>query len=452
MNKFESSPVTKAFRKQFNLLPASENVHFIVGVSGGPDSMVLLYLLHRYEVDATVIHCNYGLRGTDSDKDQELVENMSSLWGVNCVSVRLEPENRRENNFQKWARDVRYRIFYDMMREIDASHIATAHHLDDQIETIMQKILRGAGISSWSGMDMVDNVLFRPLLEISKKQLLGFAETMNIPYRIDSTNEESTYARNFLRNTWFPGLDKLFPGWRENILQLPNRAEEFTVMADQLAEGMIEGDNKFSRDKFLSANPKLHPLLLKTIIEQLRPDAELSRNFLNRVNDLNRLQTGKYIELSDSCLLMRDRDHFVLVESSLKKNGDTIKILKSDAVEGVTIGSVEIRISGKPPVFNNEILVVDSEKLSFPLLYRNWKEGDRFRPFGMKGTQLVSDHLTNRKIPSHLKSKSKVLESFDGKICAVIFPDSYLRKQTGTIAETVRCTDNTVKTLIIKKN
>lgn len=117
--------------------------NFVIGVSGGADSMALLYAFKQLEISCFVVHINYGLRGVESDKDQELVEQMSFQWGFECCSVRLNTEEMQSGNFQNWARNERYMIFEDLAEEIKADAIAVAHHQDDQIETIVQKLFRG---------------------------------------------------------------------------------------------------------------------------------------------------------------------------------------------------------------------------------------------------------------------------------------------------------------------
>lgn len=450
MNKFELFPVTKTFQKQFNRFTETTDLHFIAGVSGGPDSMALLYLLHRFEISATVVHCNYGLRGENSDNDQELVENISSVWGFDCISLRLEPDKRSVNNFQEWARKERYRIFFDLKHETNASHVVTAHHKDDQLETIFQKVLRGAGLSGWKGMQVVDQDLFRPLLHISKREIMDFVESFHIPYRIDRSNEESTYARNFLRNVWFPDLDELFPGWQENLLKIPQRASEFDLMTESLISTMIVEDERFLRDLFLQQHKTIQPVLLKAILKKIHPDISPSRGFLSRAHSLERLQTGKTIDISEKLELMRDRNVFVFREKQQKpKVSHTID--REDLHHGLDLENVSISIGEKPKKFSGEHLVLALNELYFPLLYRNWQNGDKFRPFGMDGHQRISDHLTNRKISADLKERVKVIESFDGTIDAVIFPQGFQGIDIGTISHRARCTESTKETLIIQK-
>ncbi|MEX0823570.1 MAG: tRNA lysidine(34) synthetase TilS, partial [Balneolaceae bacterium] len=170
MSKFESSSVVKSFKKHGEIL-LKKNNPVVVGVSGGPDSMALLYILYRLAVPTVVVHCNYQLRGRASEADQDLVEQICILWEMECVAVRFDTMGEEGHNFQDWARDERYRIFRDIKKEADADYILTAHHRDDQIETIFQKILRGAGLAAWKGISVCEGDLYRPLLEVSKADI-----------------------------------------------------------------------------------------------------------------------------------------------------------------------------------------------------------------------------------------------------------------------------------------
>lgn len=449
MNKYELSPVAKKFLKQVQrYLPEQANV--IVGVSGGADSMSLLYLLHRNNIHSTAVHCNYGLRGKASDKDQELVEKMCQLWGLDCVSVRLLPESKKNFNFQQWARDRRYEVFSDLKKETGAQFILTAHHQDDQLETIFQRILRGSGMASWSGMQAVERDLFRPLLPVSKKEIMEFVQDFNIPYRIDSTNEESTYARNFIRNNWFPDLNRLFPGWRDNLLGLPERADEFYQLAVSVAESVQTKPGNISRAKFLSHSIPVQRVLLHHILRADEFTADISKGFLHNIHQLAELQTGAGLTISETLSIIRDRDIFVIQD---KKGGEKVKkeISLKHAEQGKQFDHVKLKIDDTPEHFKLSELCLDLDEIKFPVTIRNWKHGDRFTPFGMEGTQLISDHLTNRKIPSNKKKSAKVIESFDGNICAVIFPHNSGVDEIGTISNNVRCTDITKKSLIISK-
>lgn len=413
--------------------------------------MAMLYLLHRFDVDSVVIHCNYQLRGEASDKDQELVEDICMHWNIECVSLRFDSkEESKGHNFQDWARKRRYQAFEDIRKEYDADLILTAHHQDDQIETILQKILRGAGIASWKGMDVLDKNLFRPFLNISKSDIMEFVEEYNVPYRIDRTNEESTYARNFIRNHWFPDLSRLFPGWKENLHRVADRAEEFQAMTDLVLEQVSEGERQMNREKFLELPSKIRPAILLEWIKNSEIDVEVSQGFLTHLDELEELKSGGKIQISGRYFILRDRSFFKLIED-LDNDRIHLEILENQLEDFLEIGGYRFSKEPAPDKFSKGSLHLDFSQLKFPLVLRTWEFGDRFQPLGMEGSQLVSDHLTNRKIPSDLKDQALVLQTFDRTVCAVIFPPNFQSEQIGTISENVRCASVTEKTLTILK-
>tara|TARA_R100001143_G_scaffold63605_1_gene73837 strand:- start:65977 stop:67332 length:1356 start_codon:yes stop_codon:yes gene_type:complete len=448
MSKFESSLLNQHFKKCKEAYPELDTERVVVGVSGGPDSMSLLYLLHRNSVNTIVVHCNYQLRDKSSDLDQALVEDVCTLWGLECVSVRLESDTANAGNFQDWARNERYRIFQDIQNEYKAAYILTAHHEDDQIETIFQKILRGAGLTSWKGMRLLEGVLMRPLLEVSRSDIMSFVQEFNIPYRIDGSNEESTYARNFIRNQWFPEVNRLFPGWKSNMLQLPERAEEYREMSDMILTQLLDRPGHLNREKFLSLKERLKPVLMHRFIQISRHPVEVSTGFLSNLEGLKNLQTGKRIQITESIFLLRERDHFILYKESESKESDVV-IEDQDLDNGLSLFGFDWYIDNEFSSLDRSKIQLDYQELLFPLTVRYWKAGDQIQPLGMKGRQNVSDLLTNYKVSAKSKKQAKVVESFDGTVYAVIFPDGFKNGQFGVISEKVRCSEETFKTLTI---
>ncbi|MEX0944125.1 MAG: tRNA lysidine(34) synthetase TilS [Balneolaceae bacterium] len=456
MSKFELSHVNNRFRKLKKDHLETLKGPVIAGVSGGPDSMALLYLLHRNRIETIVVHCNYQLRGKSSDLDQELVEKICSLWEIECVSVRLDPELMSKGNFQAWARDERYRILREIKKEEKGSLILTAHHEDDQIETILQKMLRGAGLISWKGMRFIEGDLFRPLLQVSRSEIMNFVQDFNIPYRIDSSNEESTYARNFIRNNWFPELNKLFPGWKENLLRLPDRSEEFRIMTDHLLKAVVnEEDHSLNRSELLNLDETLWPVIIHRYLGEMSDDFDVSRGFLEQMEQLKNLQSGQSIQLSESKSLIRDRNRFLVDDNVVDDDDegavDSRLLTQKMATNGVIISNIEFNVETWDGTFVEGVLHLDQKTLNYPLTLRNWRDGDKFRPLGMGGSQLVSDYLTNQKVSSVHKKKAKILESFDGTIYAVIFPRQTTGNRIGALSDSVKCRPETKIILTIHK-
>ena len=419
-----------------------ENSFFIIGVSGGPDSMALLYLLHMLDVEALSVHINYGKRGKESDKDQELVEQMSHAWGFECCSIRLEPEEATGENFQNWARKKRYQYFRDLRGAYKADAIVTAHHQDDQLETILQKLFRGSSPSAWQGMSVWNGELFRPLLSFSKQEILDFCKAEAVPYRMDKSNKNSEFARNFIRNEFTQTMDDLFPGWQKNILDLPRLGKTFensmTYISDQ-----VTSKNNILLNEFSKLPEELKPAVLKTILDQAGMKGDYSRGQLKQLSEIELLQTGKNLKIG-SMTLTRDRDRIHL-QAEQKTVVISKEIDEAKARKGWKLKNLLIELKPKPLPL--PALRLDSSKLEWPLQIRNWNAGDEFQPLGMDGSQKVSDHLTNRKIPTTSREKALVLCGSDGTIYAIIYPVLTARRNYGAISEIAKC-ESTTKTFL----
>jgi len=449
MSKSDLSLIEATVQKNINRYFGKEDPYFIIGVSGGIDSMCLLYVFKKLGISALVSHINYQKRGSSSDKDQELTEQMAFEWGFDCHSVKVDPDHADGENFQQWARDFRYDFFRQLATDQDADGIAVAHHEDDQVETILQKIFRGAGLVSWTGMDIWDDTIFRPFLNISRSQIEAFTEEHAIPYRTDESNLESDFARNLLRNEWLQKLSDFFPGWKQNVLRVNQQAGNYEEAIDWIAEN-ISDPKGIKRKAFHSLKTGVQKAVVLYLLKQKDPSIHISQSSLRQLEELNQLQTGKRVQLTNQFSLLRDRDYYVISNNELgdfKRMKLNRRQLRGDSFEFKNLKlSLEVF---KEPDYKNA-LYLDPQKMKWPLIIRRWSEGDRFQPFGMEGHQQVSDHLTNRKISAAHKKKALVIESFDKSICAVIFPPIKNQTQPGTISDQVKCDQETKYCLKIK--
>jgi len=443
MNKSELSRLAKKISLQIDQwLDTGNNLNIVIGVSGGPDSMALLFLLDELDITLTVAHVNYLTRGKDSNADEELVRNVADELNLPVKVYHADPAERENKNFQAWARDIRFSFFRKIKKDADANYIATAHHRDDQIETILMKILRGAGPSAWQGMAILDDVIFRPLLNTSKQEILNYLNVNDIPFRVDKSNKTPHYARNLLRLTLIPRLHELLPGWDENIMKLPGYGRQFENSIKAILNLLKIGDDTLDyHDLIKLENDLCRSVILEWVKQQL-PDRRISGSALKEIENLSKLQTGQQIQLSDSVRLVRNRNELKISQISDGKSFSHVIINRQELVErdSKIINDVEITMES----FNNpdftSCLYLRENALEFPLTVRIWKEGDSFQPFGMKGHQKISDHLTNRKIPTLEKKKVYVIETFDETICAVIFPAIKNNSgQPGTIDHKFRC-------------
>lgn len=419
---------------------------FIIGVSGGPDSMALLYLLHKLDAEAVVVHVNYGKRGKQSNLDQELVEQMSFEWGFECSSITLNPKDAEGQNFQDWARNQRYQFFRDLKSEAGADAIATAHHQNDQVETILQKIFRGSSPTAWQGMNVWDGELFRPLLPFSKEDILTFCEAEAVPFRVDESNAETDFARNFLRNELAPKMDELFPGWQSNLLSLPTFARTYQESMNLLAHQVSSG-NSIHLEKFAELPDVLKPAILKTILDQAGLKGDYSKGQLQEVAEIERLQTGKKLRIGNF-LLIRDRNEILVRPDNHEEDPSKSTLLTKNSVEkGVQEFGFSFNLN--PSLDKNAVLRLDAGILSWPLTLRTWRAGDVFIPLGMNGHQKISDHLTNRKIPTFKREKALVLCGSDGTIYAIIYPVKSTHREQGAISDMAKCTSTSQTFLTI---
>ncbi|WP_445666666.1 tRNA lysidine(34) synthetase TilS [Fodinibius sp. AD559] len=449
MSRSNSLPIEQAVKESIDSTFDSTAPVLIIAVSGGIDSMSLLHSLYRFNISGIVAHVNYQKRGEASDKDAELVAEQAEKWGFEFELKKANLNEARGQNFQRWARDVRYRFFRDLAEEYDADGIALAHHRDDQVETILQKLLRGAGMVSWSSMDVWDGELFRPLLPISREQIEQYAEQKEIPYRIDKSNLENDFARNFLRNEWTDRLSEFFPGWEENILSVGDEAQNYEDALEWIVNRISDKDG-LNKQAFDDLDPGLQRSLVLYLIKKQKPGIQISQQNLHRVSELKKLQTGKKIGITSEFSIVRDREYYVITrsgENTFKPQTFTRSKLGNFKVE-VGDHMLTVEQFGEPDL--SKALFMDADKISWPITIRQWEEGDRLQPLGMQGHQTVAEHLTNRKVSAADKQKALVIESFEETICALIFPPIKNQSSPGTISEQVKCDSETKYCLTIK--
>ena len=418
---------------------------FVIGVSGGPDSMALLYLLYKLNRNVFVVHVNYGKRGTASDKDQELVEQMAFSWGFESCSVSPDPTEANNQNFQNWAREQRYQFFRDFKKDLNAAAIITAHHKDDQVETIFQKILRGSAPTAWQGMQDWDGEILRPLLPFDKEQILTFCESEAIPYRTDESNLESDFARNFIRNELSSKMDRFFPGWQQNLLDLGDFGSAYTSAVDLVLKSM-SGDRFLNIHKLQELEPELKRAVLKKFLDDHGLEGSYSKQQLLDLSNISSLQTGRSIPFG-TLKLTRDRDLLRLHGDTNEDSSGSHFIEKNEVESGFEIAFFTLKFSEQEPKSPN--LRMDTSKVKWPLEIRVWESGDAIQPLGMTGSQNVSDHLTNRKIPTILREKALVLCGSDSTIYAIIYPENADIGELGLISELVKCEDTTETFLTI---
>jgi tRNA(Ile)-lysidine synthase len=450
MNRSELLPIEQRVRAVLaEYLPPDRPI--IVGVSGGSDSVALLCMLHRMGWPLGAVHINYQARGEESDRDQAFVTQLCEKRGISLKTIQA-PQSEAVGNFQNWARSQRYQAFRKYAEEVQASAIAVAHHREDQLETILQKVMRGAGPEQWSGMSIWQKPIIRPLLGFNKKDLRVYLDNIGQSYRWDSSNEESGYARNFLRHQWMPQLNKLFPGWQQNLLRLPDYARQFAQSLDWMLTQLTDQEECIKLKSWLDLPPDLRISVLNHWIRRKDTDLILSQRLLQELGEqLGDLQSGKYIPISDELAIWADRNRLVVDELPHGRDSDEQPSVFNQEELPATAHTLKLSLARLDPQEWLKLVCVDAAKLSWPIRIRTWRPGDRMRPLGMQGEKKISDILTDEKVPSHLRRNAQVILTFEESICAVIFPPIQNRPLSGVIAEPAKCDASTTSCLVIQK-
>ena len=379
-----------------NLVNKFEDHHFFVGLSGGLDSMVLLHLLCSHHQNITALHVNYKLRGSDSDKDENHVKQETLKLNVPIIihHVTIDEQNKmKKGNLQLEARKIRYDFFKKEASKKKHSKIFVAHHLDDQVETFFLQLTRGSGIAGLSGMQAQSEVLIRPLLPFTKNEILIYAKSNAVLWREDTSNNSLKYLRNRLRNAWIPLLEKNNPNIRESVLKIQSLFQENLKEIRQSVESLkfkIVDQKKIMFDEF----DELSDVFLVELLRSLG----LPGSILIELRKLRIAQKGSKINLND---------FNVFFDSIIRESNSFFFHSNSDQI--MTPDFVVKHVKRLPNKFNKEIVYIDKHKIKGDLSIRLWEIGDKIKPIGMNGSKLISDVITDAKIPHHKRNSRCVL-------------------------------------------
>lgn len=445
-------------------IPAAFSQKYVIGVSGGVDSVVLLHIMNRLSLYIEVVHINYKKRGSASDDDAAFVKALSQKMGYPHHEYTFPGMPVSGGNFQEVARLFRRQCFEEVMEATNSVAILLGHHRDDQTETVLQKLFRGAGTHAISGMDVYNPPYLRPLLDIPRSDIEAYAEIHEINWMEDESNQTLDYTRNWIRNEFSKALDEVFPGWDSHVLSHARRLRATTELADRWLDvhGISGPSFPVQVAEFISED--LGYLIVHHWLTGNKVYASAGQ--IAQVLDLVDSQVGAKIRLDDIHTVIRERDNLHLTSTSeftgVGQPDYTIQTIEeirsSEFTRELAYGGIEINIhcehinqlSDSQISYEPDTLYLDVSKLKFPLRIRPWEEGDRIHPLGLSGTKLVSDLLTDQKIASSKKRSAYVISCFDENICAVIFPHPTARGLAGALNNACRITENTTSTFNIK--
>ena len=392
----------------------------LVALSGGADSVALLRILLDlgYCVEAT--HCNFHLRGQESDRDEAFVKDLCNSLNVQLHLIHFDTEEYatlHQVSIEMAARELRYGYFRKLCKDIDASTVCVAHHRDDAVETFLMNLLRGSGIHGLTGIRPKNGMVVRPLLGVSRQEVEDYLHSIGQDYVTDSTNLESTVLRNKLRLNVLPLLKELNPKAADNIDQTAHyllEAEKIYNSFVQLELSCLVKTAKNGVTQSVDVEQLLMQPSPETILhEWLSPMGFNSSQTSQMVFSLNR-EPGKVFN-SPSHTLLIDRDQLILEPNSAPLN--TIKVPEPGCYRFSNGMRFDLSLSDEVTVSKSkDCITLDAVNIQFPLTVRPVQSGDQFCPLGMDGHKLVSDFLTDRKLTLFEKRRQLVVTDAKGDI------------------------------------
>ncbi len=404
-----------------------KNKKLLIAISGGIDSTVLTYLLHKLNFNISLAHCNFCLRGKESDLDEKFVVSLAEKLHIPVFVKKMETEKyakKHKLSIQEAARNLRYDWFKKLAKKNNIDYILTAHNLNDSLETVLFNLTRSTGLTGLTGISAINGILCRPLLPFSRKEITNFAKENNIIWREDISNANTKYTRNKIRHKIIPVLSEI----NNNLLESFKNTQQYLQDADAIIQQQVNlvknqiSETENNMVKFDVA--KMQQLSQKSFyIYQIFK----AYNF-TEFKDIEQLliaQSGKQV-FSKTHRLLKDRNFLLLIkkaENTINTNLE-FKILATDTV--FRKGNLHLKIehldhtnNQKTDKKDEKSIIIDKDLLKFPLTVRKWKNGDYFYPIGMQGKKKVSKYFKDEKLSLYQKENIWLLLS-DNKIIWII--------------------------------
>lgn len=387
----------------------------LLAVSGGVDSVCMCELFYQNKFSFALAHCNFKLRGKESDEDEKFVRTLAEKYKVEFFNISFNTDEyaaEKGISIQMAARDLRYKWLEKIRAKNNFEYVSVAHHRDDVVETFFINLLRGTGISGLTGIKEKNNKIIRPLLFASKKEIKNYVEGNNLKFREDSSNSSDDYTRNKVRNKIIPLFKEINPAFEEtmiaNIERLKDVEEVFSKHISEIKKEVlsIEGDNTNLNIKKLLARENSQSLLYEAL-------KEFNVNVIN-IRDIHTSllgQPGK-VFLTPTHKILKDRGDLIISKLAQKNNiSIEIKEATSEIAEPVKMVFKKIKNEKDACIKDKSFACLDCDKLKFPLILRNVLPGDKFQPLGLKGMKKLSDFFIDEKVSLTEKENSYVLLS-----------------------------------------
>ncbi|MBC7913563.1 MAG: tRNA lysidine(34) synthetase TilS [Pyrinomonadaceae bacterium] len=408
-----------SFIEQNQLFKPNEKV--LLAVSGGKDSVLMAHLFNEAKFAFGIAHCNFGLRNAESEGDEQFTQALATTLGVPFFTRKFATDTFAKDHkvsIQMAARELRYEWFEELRQTFEYDYIALAHHQNDTVETVLLNLTRGTGIAGLHGILPKRGVLIRPLLFLNRQEIDQIISKDDLPYREDSSNSSTKYARNKIRHEVIPALKEINPFLEETFASNSQRFKDLEDFLDaqtlllraKLFVPAQSGDIHISIDDLKQLNPK------SLLLYELFKPYTFSEAVLNDLSSSWHRQSGKLFRSATHSLLVNR--NMLILSKNIRQENPTILVNEDN--ESVTWADFIFKLNisdhtlETPP--NVDTAYFDKALLHFPLKLRHWSAGDYFYPFGMKGKKKLSDFFTTHKIPLTDKDKIPVLENGNGDI------------------------------------
>ena len=391
----------KQFIEKHQLL--NENAKVIVGLSGGVDSVVLLSVLHDLGYKCLAAHCNFHLRGNEALRDEKQATDFAKSLNIPCFKQDFDTfaiAREQGISVEMAARDLRYEWFEQLREEQGAEAIAVAHHRDDSIETMLLNLMRGTGIKGLAGIKPKNRYIVRPLLEISKQDIMQYAAKRKLPFVTDSSNLQDEFIRNKIRLLVIPLMQTIQPSIDSTLIRTMEYINEAVKIYDFHIQEAIQ--KVFDKGKGTINITQLRALPSpEAVLFELLKRYGFGRDTVHDIVLAMNKQSGKEF-YSPEYVLIKDRECFLLLPRKSTAQVSVKEINEKD-VCFVTIDENFVLVKDRNTAY------FDAEKLQFPLQIRTWKKGDKFMPFGMNQFQKLSDYFSTHKFSKPEKENTKLL-------------------------------------------
>ena len=394
----------------------------IIALSGGVDSVVLAHILAQAGVNMIWAHCNFQLRQSESDQDEEWVRHFAQKHGIPFFSKRFNTDNYADENkesIQEAARNLRYQWFKQLAQEEKCTKILTAHHADDQVETLFINLIRGTGLKGLAGIPLKRKNIVRPLLFATKEEISAYANCNKIVYRYDKSNDDDKYLRNRVRKYLIPALEKTDPNFKSQVLA---SVSHFRNASEHLSKWVLEAMKKIIRsndnEEIIDVQKLRHIDSARFLLREYLSALRFNHDVIDQIWKSLDGQSGKKF-YANKYILLKDRDQLIIRKRNTL-NSEHVQINKIQEIESpikLTMHEESIQDIITNSNLNQEYF--DATKLKFPLTIRKWKHGDKFTPLGMKGSRKLSDFFVDQKFTRFEKDDTWLLLS-EGKIAWVI--------------------------------